>query len=288
MNSDRVKTLEPAKVSLTPQDAQELQQFMERVRRDLPDVEVAPEAWVGYAAARVEPGERLASVLNGPHAQEMYLCAGCLENRPGALAFLERRYVSGWSSLLGRMGLDGDTIADVVQRVRVKLVMNQPDKPGALSQYSGRGSLEAFLNVVVTRGGLDELRQQGRELRKEPLEAVDDCDVGHEPHLQLLKQRYRDEFTLAVKEGLDALSEKERGLLRYHYLDGLSLDDMALVYAVHRATVARWLAKARENLLEATRRTLTTKLSMTEDDFNSIIRLIGSELHVSIRQHLQS
>jgi hypothetical protein len=50
--------------------------------------------------------------------------------------------------------------------------------------------------------------------------------------------------------------------------------------------VARWNAKLRERLLTHTRRALLQRLNTSRSEFESIMRLIGSQLDVSIRRHL--
>ena len=51
---------------------------------------------------------------------------------------------------------------------------------------------------------------------------------------------------------------------------------------VHRATVARWLAELREHLLAATRAHLAESLQLKEDELDSLIRLLRTELSLSL------
>jgi len=56
---------------------------------------------------------------------------------------------------------------------------------------------------------------------------------------------------------------------------------------VHRATVARWIAKARETLLTETRTLLMKRLRVDQNEFESIMRLIQSRFDVSIHHFLK-
>src|SRR6185436_8511874 len=76
---------------------------------------------------------------------------------------------------------------------------------------------------------------------------------GIVPSQSLMKDVYRKSFKQAFEEALAALSIHDRLLLRQHFLDGLSIDRMAALHDVHRATAARWIAKLVEKLLVDTR-----------------------------------
>jgi RNA polymerase sigma-70 factor (ECF subfamily) len=72
-----------------------------------------------------------------------------------------------------------------------------------------------------------------------------------------------------------------------HSLDGLNLDQIGAVHRVHRATVARWIAAARESLLERTRKGLEEKLQLQGSEFESLMGLVRSQLDLSIHSFLK-
>ena len=65
------------------------------------------------------------------------------------------------------------------------------------------------------------------------------------------------------------------------YLEGASIDALGALYKVHRATAARWLGRAREQLLSNTRGALSEQLGLADDELSSVMRLIHSRLEVS-------
>ncbi len=71
--------------------------------------------------------------------------------------------------------------------------------------------------------------------------------------------------------------------MRQHYLDGLTLDELATLYGTHRATAARWLAAARQALLDGTRQALMSRLRMPRAECESVIRMARSELDMTMR-----
>ena len=74
----------------------------------------------------------------------------------------------------------------------------------------------------------------------------------------------------------------ERAVLKLHYLDGLSIDEVGVAYRVSRATAARWLAKARARVVDETQRRLSEKLGRSAPNADSLLAMVQSELHLSL------
>jgi RNA polymerase sigma-70 factor (ECF subfamily) len=108
----------------------------------------------------------------------------------------------------------------------------------------------------------------------------------HNPELLVMKARYRDEFREAFGEAVARLAPRDRNLLRYQLLDGLTTHQIGTIYRVHRVTITRWLKKARDNLLEETRSLLIARLRVEPQEFNSIMGLIQSQLDLSLSRVL--
>ena len=83
------------------------------------------------------------------------------------------------------------------------------------------------------------------------------------------------------------MNDREKNMLRQHIVDGLSIDDLAALHKVHRATSARWLAKAKEDLLAETRKTFIQNARISKGECDSILRLVQSQLHATIRRRLE-
>lgn len=154
-----------------------------------------------------------------------------------------------------------------------------------LTHYGGRGDLMGWLRVVVLREAGHLMRRTGRE---QPLdEAVTNTlGVGAAQELGALKALYGPLFKAAFERALAELTERQRTLLRYQTLDRLSIDELATIYRVHRATAARWIADARDRLLRDTRRHMSERLGVRAPEFDSIARLVQSELANSLERML--
>ncbi len=77
-------------------------------------------------------------------------------------------------------------------------------------------------------------------------------------------------------------------MLRLHLIHGLTIDEIAPMHEVHRATAARWMARARAEVLERSRARLGELLEADDREVESIMHLIASRLDVSIIRHLDS
>ena len=99
---------------------------------------------------------------------------------------------------------------------------------------------------------------------------------------------YTDQLKKAIREAFAALEVRQRNLLRQHILDELTIDDLARLYRVHRATCARWLADARADLGKQTRKRLIATLGTHTDELESVLRFLDSDIELSISRILQS
>jgi RNA polymerase sigma-70 factor (ECF subfamily) len=102
------------------------------------------------------------------------------------------------------------------------------------------------------------------------------------PELSLAVRRDVEEFKDAFAEAVTAIPDKERAILRLHFVDGLTIDEIGVVYRVHRATAARWLGRARTTLLGEIRRRLAARLGATDSELDSVMRGVRSQLDISL------
>jgi RNA polymerase sigma-70 factor len=95
-----------------------------------------------------------------------------------------------------------------------------------------------------------------------------------------------DEGEAALEAASARLPARQRTILRLHYVDGLTVDQIGAIYGFHRATAARRIADARDDLLEATREELRGKLRISDSDFDSLVRLVRSQIEISLPSFL--
>jgi len=198
-----------------------------------------------------------------------------------ALAAFETRYAGEIRDALAR-NFDRGLAEDAELRLRERLFLVAEDDTPRLASYAGRGDLEAWLRAAAVRTAIDLMRAR-REVAVADPGAVVEATVASDPLLAALKDHYREEFGVAFRETLATLGDRDRTLLRYTYAEGLTIDEIATLCRVHRATAARWVAAIREALFDTTRAGLMQRLEPPASDVDSVLRLIDSQLDVSLR-----
>ena len=83
-----------------------------------------------------------------------------------------------------------------------------------------------------------------------------------------------------------ALPARDRLLLRLQYVDALDITAIGALYRMHRSTVVRWRASVRRELFEGTRRRLRESVAVTDSEFDSLLRVVRSQMYVSLSQAL--
>jgi len=207
-----------------------------------------------------------------------------LAGQPAALAAFDRTYLAHVRRFVASVDSSPAFADEVRQLLRERLFL--PSGGSKLREYTGAGPLGAWLRVVALRVALnlrrDSARAAARGVEKCPTDAV--CNT----ELDYLKDHYAEHVRAALEATVDGLPIEERNVLRLHYLDGLPLQHVADICRVHRATVARWIAGARERVLDETRRRLTQHWKLSGSELDSILELVRSRLDVSFHRLLQS
>jgi RNA polymerase sigma-70 factor, ECF subfamily len=250
----------------------------EAARLARPELALDQDAFVAFLHARPE---RLDA--SPEHAGDLALSFACAKGDTGALRALDAEYLSRVATTLPSRHR-GDA-AEVVQSLRDKLLVPDADGRAKIGDFTGRGGLGGWLRVAAVRVALNIERGKKHEVvldenRALAERAAGDLEIDH------LKRRYRSEFREAFTAALEALEARPRNLLRQHYLDGLTMEAIGAIYRVHRITVVRWMQQAREGLAKETRRELGARLRVDRSELESILRLIESQLDVSLRAFL--
>lgn len=211
------------------------------------------------------------------HAADLFLALACARGDARALALFETRHLA---PLAARLGTDG---SEVVAALREALLLPSAGRPPQIAGYSGRGPLSGWLRAVAVHAAHKQRRRAGAEQRRAEA-AVE--DVVADPELEFLKRRDRPRFQEAFRAALAALPPRERTLLRLHYAEGLPAENLAALHRVHRATATRWIAQARALLLDELRGRLVADLRLDRPEIESLVRLLRSQLELSLRQAL--
>jgi RNA polymerase sigma-70 factor (ECF subfamily) len=264
-----------------------LRDILESARGAWPTIDLAAQVFLPYLAQRLPEDAEAERALLEVKAADLYLACACSRRDAEALAAFERLHFPEIKTALMRRDPTFGQVEDIQQILFQKLFLGDEQHPPKIASYAGRGDLRGWLCVTAVRESIDLLRKVRREAPVEDNVLIDLAAPAGDQEMAYLKRVYREEFKAAFQHALAALTTRERNVLRHHLLDGLNIDQIGAIYSVHRATVARRIAHARETLLSATRTALMEKLRVDQTEFESIMRLIQSRLDISIHQFLK-
>jgi RNA polymerase sigma-70 factor len=258
-----------------------LAQLVAAGRAAWPQLAVPTEVFIRRIAGHFPGDEDLLAWLSRARAADLYLATACTVGVEGAIATFDESFLNAVPAILQRSGLGALQADEIRQRVRERLFVG----PAKIRDYSGRGALASWVEVVTLRIAIDMKRQE-RPTVSDDTDAV--RAAGADPELELIKERYRSNFKAALRAALEGLSGEQRNLLKLHFVDGVTLDQLAALFRVHRATVARWIAAARHSIFDRVQDRLQTELALNREEFDSLLRDIRSRLDLSLSALLTS
>ena len=271
--------------STSPEElSAKLSQILVAARAAWPGVELPNATVLQHLAERVAADTRPERALGRLHATDLYLACACAQGVPRAIAAFKEAYATEVATALIRLGNSAAFADEVMQQLLVRHLVPAEGRPARIAEYAGRGALAAWVRVAATRLAIDLRRRDKRHASSPPEAFFDLQDPAIDPELGYLRSRYAAEFNTALRKSFDSLEPRERNVLRMHFVDGLSIDDIGALYRVHRATAARWIAGARRKMLSDTRARLSEQLTLTPSQFDSLMRLVRSELDVSLQR----
>lgn len=246
-----------------------------------PGLSVAPSEFAEFLLHRIG-GKSSGSALKSLRVTDVYLAFACGRQDPQALAAFDRSVMPQLEKTMARLGPSGWQQGDAAQLLRIKLFTAQGSEPPAVMSYSGSGSLVHWARAVATRMLLDLKRK----------------DDKADPLTDSLEQRLRaqvpgaDEQTIAaelgplvqasLKRALKALSAEQRAVLKLHFVDGLSFEQIGRLQRVHRATALRRVSAAHEACFDFVRDELAATLHLKPWQLQSLINAARSHIEVSL------
>jgi RNA polymerase sigma-70 factor len=216
--------------------AQFRRQVFEASRREWPRVELTFEEFsahlngLGYFARAL------------PNGRDLYLSAGCALGRPAACRALETKYFAMLRRLLRNSMKEHDSVEEVLQQVRDRLLVGPPPK---ISRYRGDGPLGSWLRSVAINAARDHHRLRLIGIRdlatlRATLNPLTDATPSSPEDAAVQAQSsYRCEQALSA--ALHRLAEQDKRLLSLYFIAGLSIDQLGRIYAIDRSTAARRL-----------------------------------------------
>ncbi len=232
----------------------------------LPDAD-----FVDHVVRKLTPADSSAPrpALGDLRIAELFLAWAAGHRDEVAIAAFERDTFGEVEAAYRRFQDLGVTLDDVKQRLREKLLLAEP--PSILG-YAGTGALRGWVRAAALHMLLNIAK---RETREEPTNDAElfEVVIGAEPSAEAayVKLTCRVELEAALTAAMAALPARDKSLLRHAFVDRRNVDDIGAIYGVHRATAARWVASARDQLVERTREDLIHRLGVSNEEARSII-----------------
>lgn len=246
------------------------------------------DAFGHHLGTRLAQHADLAAAVARLRVEDLFLAWWAGTGDGAGIAAFEAEFAEDVARLVARFHkLPAD---DLRQRLRIKLFVGTSTTPPRVRDYSGFGVLQGWLRVTAARAFVDAVRADLRlryeaDLDERDLVALTAAGGTPRDHQQ------RAELAAAIKRAFAAavaeLAPRERTFLRHATVDGLTLDQIAATYAVHRATVARTLKAARERLFDQTRAGVAAALGVPAEQLATALSTLDSKMDLSLSRVLR-
>lgn len=265
-----------------------LQGLLDRARAAWPTVALPSTLFLHALAACLPEGGEVADALGKLHTDDLYLACACAHGLTAAIQAFDARFLGQIPTMVGQIDRSPAFIDEVAQTLRERLLVRKGDAEPRIAAYRGQGPLLSWLRAAAVRAALN-LRRGKAAKDSQPLETAAErlLTPGQDPELDIIKARYRDEFQAALRDSFTVLSDEQRSVLHMHLIGQLTTTRIGALFKVNHTTVSRWLAAAREAVFDETRRLLSQRLRLRPEEFESLVRVLRSQLDLSLTGLLQ-
>ena len=260
----------------------ELAAAVARGRAAFPDLAVDDDTFVARLIAVLTPEAPTGASLAALEIEDLYLACACGAQATGAAAAFTARHGATIRGAIVRIVRGGDA-GEIEQQFVDALLVGSALAAAKITGYAGKAPLDRWVGVAAQRAALMWLRSNRAEARAlQGAAAEPDARGALGPESVYAKERYRTAFEDALREALARVPDRERVLLRLHLVNGVTVDKIGKMFDVSQATASRWLAAARETVLDDVKATLGKRLGTTPEELASIAGLVASRLDLSL------
>ncbi len=208
------------------------------------------------------------------------IACGVFHRNPAAIACFEQRVVPRVRASIRKLGVKATEAEEHLQTTRVRLFAE--DQGARLKTYRGLGTFEAFVTTVAVRAWYSA-RSKGQTI------VNDDAQLASLPaavdlERALARCGQQQHFATAFRQALAGLPPRERALLRLNLVEGASIDELAPMYLVSRATVARWLSTAKQLVQVRTIGLLSQRTKLVGEELDGLMASLESGFDLSLRR----
>ncbi len=247
-----------------------------------PTLGVDPGAFAAHWATHLSRSLVPEDELDRLHLADLCLAFACGRGNPEGLRLFQAEFVPFAISTVRGVDASETFVEEVTQQLLERILVAAAGPPRIL-EYAGRGSLEHWLRAAALRMALNARRSARRAPDQLAVDSqMDVAAPSRDLQFDLLLARFGPDFGAALKEAMAELGAQQRSLLKLHFLDGLSFNQIGAVYQVNKSTISRRLSQARQTLLAKTRERLEQRFQLGPPELESLMRLLGPELGLSL------
>jgi len=255
----------------------DVERELRRAHRGLRELPAPDAALVARVRRTLEqnPGAKL-------RLDDLLLAEGCAKGDARALAELERTVIPKVRQAIARIDGSAAFVDEALQAVRERLFTRVDGVEPRVRQYTGEGPLTNWARVAATRIALNVKRAHapaGEEKSaglEEPLPAAS-------PELAVMRAHLAGKLETALRDALATLTPGDRNLLRLHFVDGLSLEQLGTMMGAHKSTISRRLQKLQAELVEQSRAALKQRFGIASRELSSVMKVFSQRVQVSMR-----
>jgi len=262
-----------------------LRSIVAQGRAQWPDVTLAPDDLAVDVARRI-PSDAAdpAAEVERLRAADVYLACALGRGDAAAVRIFEREYVPLLRGVLGKRALPDHLLDDVQQSLREYILVGTHERPGRIHDYRGDGPLRNWLVISAVRMATRAAKRQTPQ-GEDPEHVA--ADLLGDAEVELIERRYDGQLDDACAHALQSLPDRERTLLRMQALDGATIDQIGTLYGVHRATAARWIARAKTTIRADARTFLIEQRGLPPEAADAVLELPERQLDVSVSRLLR-
>jgi RNA polymerase sigma-70 factor (ECF subfamily) len=259
-----------------------LGRLLAKALTERPSLSVDAKSFVEHWATHLSHCKTPETEFERLHLADLCLAFACGHGNTEALRLFQAEFAPIAVSTVRGVDSSDAFVEEVTQQLLERILVAAPGQPRIL-EYAGRGSLEHWLRAAALRLALNARRSA----RRAPDQLGSDSQFevaapSADLQFDILQARYGPDFGAALKEAMLDLTSQERSLLRLHFMDGLSFNQIGAVYQVNKSTISRRMSHARETLLAKTREKLEKRFNLGAPELESLLRMLGPELQLSL------
>jgi len=192
------------------------------------------------------PADDVAQLHQSLRLEELALARGCAKGCEAAWECFLNRYRQKLYDAAGAIAKEESAARELADSLYTELFGTRQSADGQriskLASYTGRGSLEGWLRIVLAQDYINRYRSQRR------LVSFDDKMHAGQPCQARGEFPTDARLDAAVDAALVELLAEERLILASYYLDGRTLAEIARMLGVHESTISRRVEKITASL----------------------------------------